>query len=166
MKVKTTLAALLLFATTGVFAQTEEKSDVKKTELPSFTKINVDAQIDVVLIEDAKTGTVYLVGESKLIGDVKLNVMKDELQISTKKDINYKSRVTVEVHVKNLEKLTVQNEALVFSGNTLGSNRINVLLVGGGKASLKSTGNIHITSGEDTELLVLHKTPGVSVVNR
>lgn len=166
MKVKTVLAALLLFATTGVAAQTAEKSAVKKTEVPAFTKIDVDAQINVVLINDAKPGAIYLVGDSKLFDDVKMKVVNNELQVTTKKNINYKSRITVEVHVKDLEKVTVQKEALVFSGNTLSSKNINVLLVGGGKASLQSTGNINITSGEDTELVVLHKTPGVTVVNR
>lgn len=166
MKVKTTLAALLLFSTTGVFAQTAGKSDVKRTEVASFTKIDVDAQIDVVLIDDAKAGTVYLVGESKLFDDIKLKVEGNELQITSKRDISYKSKITVEVHVKDLEKVTVQKEALLFSGNTLSSKKINVYLLGGAKASLQSTGDISISSGEDTELVVLHKTAGVTVVNK
>ncbi len=166
MKVKTTLAALLLFATTGVFAQTAEKSAVEKREVSAFIKINVDAQIDVVLIDDAKAGTVYLVGESKLFDDIKLKVEGNELQVTSKRDINYKSKITVEVHVKDLEKITVQKEALLFSDNTLNSKKINVYLLGGGKASLQSTGSINISSGEDTELVVLHKTAGVTVVNK
>lgn len=166
MKVKTTLAALLLFATTGVFAQTPERSDVKKTELSSFTKIDVDAEIDVVLIDDAKAGTVYLVGESKLFDDIKLKVEGNELKITSKRDINYKSRITVEVHVKDLEKVSLKKEALVFSGNTLQSKKINVYIREGSKASLVSSGNIAILTEEDTELVFMRKTAGVSVVNR
>ncbi len=167
MKVKTILAALLLVASTGVFAQTAEKKQaVKKTEVSSFKSIDVDAQIDVVLIEDSKPGGIYLVGEEKLFGDIKLAVKDGELQITSRKDMNYKSRITVEVHVNGLEKITVQKEAVVFSGNTIRSGKISVLLVGGGKASLKSSGDISISSGEDTELMVLHKTAGVTVVNK
>ena len=166
MKVKTTLTALLLFATTGVFAQTEEKSAVKKTEVASFTKLDVDAQIDVVLIDDAKAGTVYLVGESKLFDDIKLKVEGNELKITSKRDINYKSKITVEVHVKDLEKVSLKKEALVFSGNTLQSKKINVYIREGSKASLVSSGNIAISSEEDTELVFMRKTAGVTVVNR
>ncbi|HNU88700.1 MAG TPA: DUF2807 domain-containing protein [Ferruginibacter sp.] len=166
MKVKTTLAALLLFATTGVFAQTAERTAVQKKEMPAFTKIDVDAEIDVVLIDDAKAGTVYLVGESKLFNDIKLKVQGNELQISSKRDINYKSKITVEVHVKNLEKVSLKKESLVFSGNTLQSKKINVYIREGSKASLVSSGDIAISSEEDTELVFTRKTAGVTVVNR
>src|SRR5690349_14084839 len=100
MKVKTVLAAVLLFATTGAFAQTtgNENSAVRKTELSTYSKINVDAQIDVVLIDDSRSGTVYLVGESKLFDDIKLKVVNNELQILSKRELDYKSRVTVEIH--------------------------------------------------------------------
>lgn len=165
MKLKTLFAAAL-FVTTTAFAQTTEKAQTKKIQLPIFTQLVIDAKIDVVLIDDAEPGVIYLVGEPKLFDDIALKMQKNELQISAKKDMNYKSRVTIEVHVKELAKVSLQKEALVFSGNTLRSQKINVYIKEGSKASLASTGDINITSEEDTELVFLRKTPGVTVVNR
>jgi len=165
MKAKALFAAALFFTTTA-FAQTTEKAQTKKMQLPVFTQLVIDAKIDVVLIDDAEPGVIYLVGEQKLFEDISCKIRNNEMQISAKRDINYKSRVTVEVHVKQLEKVTVQKEALVFSGNTLRSKKIDVFIKEGSKASLASTGEINIASEDDTELVFLRKTPGVNVVNR
>lgn len=165
MKLRTLFAAALFFSTTA-FAQTTEKTQAKKIQLPVFTQLVIDAKIDVVLIDDAEPGTIYLVGDPKLFEDISFRIQNNEMQVSAKRDINYKSKVTVEVHVKQLEKVTLQKESLVFSGNTLRSKKINVFIKEGSKASLVSTGDINISPEEDTELVFLRKTPGVTVVNR
>lgn len=111
MKLKTLFAAAL-FVTTTAFAQTTEKAQTKKIQLPIFTQLVIDAKIDVVLIDDAQPGVIYLVGEPKLFDDIAFKMQKNELQISAKKDMNYKSRVTIEVHVKDLAKVSLQKKRL------------------------------------------------------
>jgi hypothetical protein len=165
MKVRSLLAAAL-FVTTTAFAQTEKKIDTKKTQVPVFNQVNIDVPIEVVLVEGNDPGVIYLVGDARLFDDLNLDVKNEELRISAKKIVNYKSKLTVEVHVKNLEKLTVQKEALVFSGNTLQSKKVNVYIAGGSKASLVSTGLIFIYSEDESELVFLRKTAGVTVENR
>ena len=165
MKMKSILSAALMLCGTA-FAQSGEKQQTKKLQMPAFEKLTVDARIDVVLIDDDQPGIVYLVGDEKLFGDISFKSQKDELSISGKNDVNYKSKLTVEVHVKDLKKVSLQREAMVFSGNTLKSKKIDVAIREGSKASIVSTGNITITSEEDAELVFLRKTPGVSVVNK
>lgn len=165
MKLRSLLAALL-FATATSFAHEPVKPETRKIQLPVFDHLTINAKIDVVLIDDGEPGTIYLVGDPRLFKGLSFRTKENELQITGRNEVNYKSRVTIEVHVKNLAKISLQHEALVFSGNTLRSKKINVFIREGSKASLVSTGDINISSEEDTELVFLRKIPGVSVANR
>ena len=165
MKFKSLIAAAL-FVTTSAFAHNPENPQTRKMQLPMFDQLVIDAKVDVVLIDDAEPGTIYLVGDPKLFDDLAFKIEKNELLVSSKKDVNYKSKVTIEIHVKKLAKVSLQNEALVFSGNMLRSPKINVHIKEGSKASLVSSGEINVISEDDTELVFLRKTPGVTVANR
>ena len=167
MKTKIAIALALLF-TTGSFAQTSEKtkSPVRKMEVAAFTQLKVDAEVEVMLIDDGQTGTAWLVGEPGYFDDISLKVKNNELVISSKRSHNYRSKITVEVHVKDLAKVTVEKEAFVFTGGSpLRSKKLDVLIKDRSKASIQSTGDINISAEEDMELVFLRKSPGVSVEN-
>jgi hypothetical protein len=166
MKLRTLFALFFLLATGLTFAQAaKEKIQVRKFHLSSFSKIDVDAQIDVVLVDDEKPGDIYYVGNENYFDDITLKIEDGELKVSARRNLNYKSKITVEIHVNGLQKLSVQKEALVFTSNTLRSGPITVILKGGSKASLKAEGNIYVSADDETELVFEKKTSGV-VVNR
>jgi Putative auto-transporter adhesin, head GIN domain len=167
MKTKITIALALLFAT-GTFAQTTEKtkSPVRKMEVASFTQLKVDAEIEVMLIDDGQTGSAWLVGEPGYFDDISLKVKNNELVISSKRLLNYRSKITVEVHVKDLAKITVEKEAFVFTGSApIRSKKLDVLIKDRSKTSIQSTGDINISTEEDMELVFLRRSPGVTVEN-
>lgn len=141
--------ALLLLISISGFAQSHSSAVREKVELGAFTKIRVDANINVVLYEDSIHNTATVEArEQKLADEITLRVRNGELVISASQNRNYKKKAIVSIPVKGLNRIDLNADAMVLSTNVLNSSRIDVSVNSECWMNIKLTGNINILPGD------------------
>ncbi|HLO39148.1 MAG TPA: DUF2807 domain-containing protein [Lacibacter sp.] len=161
MNVKHLLTAVLLLVTTAASAQTTEKkkSAITKLSVQPFQKIVINASIDVLLIEDNETGTLYIEGDKTYFDEISVKQENGILTINASKDRNYKNKIYIGLPVKNLTAVDVHSTSFVTSMNTLRSKDLVITLYSESTVNIKSIGNLEIRSGDDIGLNYLKKLP-------
>lgn len=143
-------AAMLTVATAG-FAQPSNDFKYKVSEIgiQSFTQLTVNANIDVVLVQNDSLHTAYVEGDEKLTKDIKLSMKEGELVVSSARNISYKEKIQVTIPVNQLEKVELNGNSGAYSVNVIKANHLVVLVNNDCNVRLKATGTIGIETADN-----------------
>lgn len=146
MKLFSLLIALVVSASS--FAQSPSLTVREKVELNSFTRIRVEADINVVLYEDTSNVATVEARDQKMVDEISLTVRNGELVISSSQIKNYKKKAIVTIPVKGLKRIDLNADAMVMSINILQSAKLDISVNSECWMNLKLTGNINILPGD------------------
>lgn len=150
MKSKMFLLLAILAISLPGFAQHVPTLEVKrnKIELPSFSSIRVDAQVNLVLYEGEGSHTATIEGHGNAADKVQLKVEDGTLVITTAGRKNYKKSVVVSIPVNDLQQISLDDDAMVVSVTTLRSNKIEVVVNSECWMKLRLTGQLNVKEGK------------------
>jgi Putative auto-transporter adhesin, head GIN domain len=162
MKKKTGyMMALAFVAAFTVHAQLPGTFNYKVAEisLTSFQRLVVNADINVVLLQNDTLKKAFIEGNEKLISGIKIFIAKGVMTISSEKDMSYKGRLQVTVAVNNLSQLEVNSDAFIASVNPLKSSKLSVVINGDCTVQLVSARKISFTGigGHNVEYVQTEK---------
>ena len=167
MKSKILVATVLLITTvTNSFAYRHHpnfpviREVIIKTD---FQKILINKNFQLVLIQNSGKSSVTIAGDAKDIQDVEVNIINNELRVTSKRNINY-SKVVVYVPVKNLSVLNLASGASVSGEGALKFDDLTVVLNRDSKVNLKALGNITLKPAADDCELVFEKNERYKVI--
>ena len=85
---------LLIVSAISAFSQTDTPGNegVKKVSVASFTKVKLDANIDVLLFQDDQDGPVFVEGDRRYLNEISFTVKNGELRISSSVHAGIKAR--------------------------------------------------------------------------
>lgn len=148
------IVALLLAAVVTGQAQIADNTGYVLSELAisPFQKIVVNANIDVVLVQNDTLKKAYIEGDERWVPEISVTVSNAVLTITSRKQISYRGKVQVTVSVKELAKLEINADAGIVSFSPLHSPSIAVFINGYCDLHLKSTGKILVQAGEGYEI--------------
>jgi hypothetical protein len=152
---KKTLVITLLLLCGGLVTQAEKtrpENSCKKIAVNAFTRLKVDANIDVILIEEARPGMVSIEGDKTLLDDIRVTVVNGELIVSSAKAKHYSNRVSIGIPVKQLSRLEINANANVSTLNELDSKSLEVRVNSDCRFNIKTNGKIEFTSPDDIDV--------------
>ena len=145
MKKKLGLMFLLLLAVViASYAQRAGDTSYALSELAvsSFERIVVNANVDVVLVQNDTLKKAYIEGDEQYVSQVSVTVNNGTLTIAAREHKSYRGKVQVTIAVKQLAGLEINADAGVASIDTLRSPKLFVNINGLCDIHLKSTGKI------------------------
>ncbi|MBC7903429.1 MAG: DUF2807 domain-containing protein [Gemmatimonadaceae bacterium] len=143
------LLITLLIAGTSAKSQTGEPNyGVKETLVQNFSRIRINADINVVLVQNDKLSRVYTEGDESLLGEIIVRVKGNELFISSTRPISYKGKLQVTIPVSNIEKIEVNSAAAIACVNSLKSPFLLVKANNDCDVKIKSRGKVSFETGE------------------
>ncbi|MES2848536.1 MAG: DUF2807 domain-containing protein [Bacteroidota bacterium] len=154
MKRVLTIATAIILATTSTAFAGNHDNPVNKTTSyeSSFTKIQVEDGIDILLVESADK-SIEFEGDEAAIAKVDWKIKDGVMHISSKKG-SLRGKVKLIVNVNNLRELSVKDGSEVMSYGQLKSASLRIFLDGDAFISVKSSGNITLSNTGDTDLEV------------
>ncbi len=143
------LLAMIAISLPGL-AQHIPSLEVKrnKIELPSFSRIRVDAQINLVLYEGEGSHTATVEGQGQAADKIQLKVEDGTLVIYSAGRKNYKKSVVVSIPVSDLQQISLDDDAMVVSVSPLRSNNIDVVVNSECWMKLRLTGKLNVREGQ------------------
>jgi len=155
MKSKILVATLLLVTTvTNSFADRHHPNFpvIKEVTIKKdFQKILVDKSFQLVLVQNSNKSSVTISGDAKDVESVEVNVINDQLTVTSKRNINY-NKIVVYVPVKDLSLLDLASGASVSGEGDLRFDNLTVVLNRDSHVNLKALGNITLKPADDCEL--------------
>lgn len=150
MKKTIVFSLLLLLAGTSVTAQQTSESTIsrRKVNVGSFDKIRIDATINVVLYEDSSDTNITLEGQGNSIEELQLKVQHGELVLAASSNKNYKKKAVVIIPVKNLKRITLNEDAMLISMNVLQSEIMDLQINSDCWMNLKLSGRLNVLQGD------------------
>jgi len=150
MKLRTLTLLFTLLTTASAFAQndSDDRTDVKKVSVPSFSNIKLDANIDVLLIQDDKADIVFMEGDSKYFDELTVKVVGNQLVISSTKSRAYKGKVSIGIPVNSLQSLEINGNGHVSTSNKLNAEKLSVYMNSACKLTLTTTGKVVVYTPE------------------
>jgi hypothetical protein len=138
------IICLMLVIVSGVQAQNTGNTHYALSELAvsPFTKIVVNAHIDVVLVQNDTLKKAFIEGDEVLVPEIAVTVSNGVLTIASRRQISYRGKVQVTIAVNELSKLEINADAGIVSQAPLHSPKIAVNINGYCDIRLKSTGEI------------------------
>jgi len=135
---------LLLVMVVASYAQRagDGRYAISELAVSSFERIAVNANIDVVLVQNDTLKKGYIEGDENYVSQVSVTVNNGTLTISAREHKSYRGKVQVTIAVKNLSELEINADAGVASFDTLRSPKLFVSINGLCDVHLKSTGKI------------------------
>jgi len=150
------VAALLIsvFTAAVAHANTTEPRVAKSEKTTSpFYKIVVNANVDVVLVQENAERKAWIEGDEALIGDLGVAVKNGVLTVTARKPfMSYRGKVQVTIAVQEIESLEINANAGIASIEPLNSPNLAVKVNGFCDLHLKSTGKI-VMEAEDGYLI-------------
>jgi hypothetical protein len=153
MKKNLLIATALIISvfTAGIaYAGTLEPGVAKLERTTSpFYKIVVNANVDVVLVQESSARKAWIEGDEALIGDLGVAVKNGVLTVTARKPfMSYRGKVQVTIAVQEIELLEINANAGIATIEPLNSPKLAVKLNGFCDVHLKSTGKI-VMEAED-----------------
>ncbi len=127
-----------------------EASVISTVKVSSFSKIAVNADVDVLLVQDDKQEPVYVQGKKSYVENLRIYVSNGTLFVNAKKQLATAHKVTVNIPVTKLNELSVNGISEVVGINPLTSD-VDVTINSECKLRLQTTGNLRINSTSDYE---------------
>ena len=153
MKRILTIATAIILTTTTAFAGKNDHLVNKTTPYESsFTKIQVEDGIDIMLVESADK-SIEFKGDEKSIAKVDWKIKNGVMHISSKKG-SLRGKVRLIVNVNNLTELSVKDGSEVMSYGELKSASLRINLDGDAFVSVRSSGQITLQNTTDTDMEV------------
>ncbi|MFT3933206.1 MAG: DUF2807 domain-containing protein [Chitinophagaceae bacterium] len=152
MKSTLLMLPMLLIMAVAAQAQPAEKFNyaVSEVSVSSFNKLVVNANVDVVLVQNDSLKKAYIEGDEKLVPEISITVSDGVMTIaSSHKQTSYRGKVQVNVTVQELQKLEINADAGVVSFDALHSPKLFVNINGFCDLHLKSNGKIFLDADED-----------------
>ena len=155
---KTIFATLVLVVSAFATATAGGKgdSDLSSSKLitvnPTFSKLVVDGNVDVVLFEDNITNEIRTFGNTSDMAATSITEKDGVLTIKNKK--NNGQKVLVYVPVKKLSVIEASGDSKVSSATPLQSSTILLIAKGDCKFNIRSVGAIEVEKDGDVELSV------------
>ena len=144
--------ALVLFASTNLFAQTETRN------VSAFDGIHVAGNYDVTLTKGTE-GTLTLHGDQEDLDRIKTHVKNGNLVIEQTKTSWLESwnsgQVKIHIPVEAISKISLSGSGSIYSRNELNSNEFDITLSGSGEIDLNLNAqdiNAVLTGSGDIEL--------------
>lgn len=150
MKKKISLALAVAMAVVfSGFAQNGQPGyAVSEVALSSFSKMVVDAEIDVVLVQNDTLKRAFIEGDDQLVSLVAVTVKNGILNISSRVNSSLKGKVQVTVTVQQLAELEINAQAGISSVNHIKAPRLDVSVNNNCDVHLKTTGKITFNTAE------------------
>jgi len=125
------------------------KYSLKESYLGDFSKITVNANVDIVLIQSDSIQKAWVEGDEKMVKQIYFIVKNGELIVEAETAGNYKDRVAITISVRELSALEVNGVADVVSFNTLSSPRLAIKFNKDGAVKIHSSGKVTVEAAED-----------------
>jgi hypothetical protein len=152
-RVLTIATAIILATTSTAFAGNNDNLVSKTTSYESsFTKIQVEDGIDIMLVESAEK-SIEFKGDEKAIAKVDWKIKDGVMYISSKKG-SLRGKVKLIVNVNNLTELSVKDGSEVMSYGQLQSSSLKIYLDGDAFISVRSSGKISLSNTDFTDIEV------------
>lgn len=137
---------LLLAIVVASYAQGGDNSNYAVSEMAvsSFQKLVVNANVDVVLVQNDTLRKAYVEGDPQLVPEISVTVSNGVMTIASRKQITYRGKVQVNVTVKELSAIEINADAGVVTFDPLHSPKLSVSVNGYCDLHLKSTGKIFL----------------------
>lgn len=159
-RVLTVVTAILLTASLPAFAAGNENPANRQTSYESsFTRLQVQDGIDIVLVE-SDSRAIEFKGADADVDKVNWIIKNGVMSISSKKG-SLKGKVQLVVNVSSLKELYVKDGSAVNSNGQLSSSSLKIYLDGDASVSIKSTGDIRVIKIGDTDVDVWTATERV-----
>jgi hypothetical protein len=150
MKLRTLMLLFTIITTASAFAQTntDDRNAVKKISVPAFSSIKLDANIDVLLIQDDKADIVFMEGDSKYFDELFIRVKGSELIISSSKSRPYQGKLSIGIPVNRLQSVEINANGHVSASNKLNAEKLSVFMNSPCKLTLATTGKVVVYTPE------------------
>jgi len=125
------------------------KYGLKESYLGDFSKITVNANVDIVLIQSDSIQKAWVEGDEKMVKQIFFINKNGELIVDAETAGNYKDRVAITISVRELSSLEVNGVADVVSFNTLSSPRLAIKFNKDGAVKIHSSGKVTVEAAED-----------------
>jgi hypothetical protein len=106
-------ALILLFALAAVGQTAEKRSSTKEVPIASFEELIVNANIDVLLLENDTLHTAFIEGDKKTMNVISIKMSGKKLLIESKEKHSFKNKVIVTVPVSGLKVLKVNSHSTI-----------------------------------------------------
>ena len=132
------------------FAQDNQRDKYALSELSlsAFKKLVVNADIDVVLVQNDTLKKAYIEGDDQLVPQIAVTVKNGTLTIASNNNKSYKGKVQVTVTVNKLAELEINAMAAVSSVNAIKAPSLSISVNNDCDVHLKSTGKIVFNTAE------------------
>lgn len=133
----------------GAGAQAQSSTVAReKISLSTFSKIRVDADINVVLYEDSSSTATIEARDAKMVDEITLTVRNGELVVGSSQKRNYRKKAIVSIPVKGLKRIDLNADAMIVSVNVLQSSRIDVAINSECWMNIRLLGSINVLPGD------------------
>lgn len=151
-KVLTMVTTIILATSLSAFAGNSKPINQQSSYELSFTRLQVEDGIDLVLVEGPGK-TIEFKGADSDVDKVDWKIQNGVMRISSKKG-SLKGKVKLIINVSDLTDLYVKDGSEVSSYGRLHSAFLKIYLDGDSFVSIQSTGDIRIVKLDDTEMEV------------
>ena len=153
MKSKILAAVLLLITAANSVSYSQNFPAIREVSIAaSFQQISVDKNFQLVLIQNPNKSSVTIAGDKKNVHDVEVNIINDQLVITSKKKINT-GKIIVYVPVKALSLIKLGRGASVSGEGVLKFDDLIVVVNPDSHVDLKALGNIVVKPAEGCEFV-------------
>ena len=125
------------------------KYGLKETNLGDFTRMTVNANVDIILIQSDSVQKAWVEGDEKLVSQIYFTTKKGELIVDSETAGLFNQKIAVTIAVKELSNLEVNGVAEVVSFNTLNSPRLAIKFSNDGAVKINSSGKVTVEAAED-----------------
>lgn len=137
----------------GVSAMSQNKSSfkygLKETYLGDFSKITVNANVDIILIQSDSLQKAWVEGDEKMVKQILFINKNGELVVDAQTAGTYNDKVAITISVRELASLEVNGVAQVVSFNTLNSPRLAIKFNKDGAVKIHSSGKVTVEAADE-----------------
>ena len=107
----------LLLGATAANAQAKNEFKYGLTEIPvaPFEKIKINANVQVVLVQNSSVNKVFVEGDHRLLNTISITSVNGELVISPTATFTGKEGLLLTIPVSNVKQVAVKGEAKIES---------------------------------------------------
>ncbi len=137
----------------GVNAMSQNKPAFKyalrETNLGDFSRITVNANVDIVLIQSDSVQKAWVEGDDRLVDQIFFINKNGELIVDAQTAGTLNQKIAVTISVKELSTLEVNGVAEVVSFNTLSSPRLAIKFNRDGAVKIHSSGKVTVEAADE-----------------
>jgi hypothetical protein len=157
-KILSLALALTVVVALASFTQDSSKYVVSEVALSSFKKMVVDADIDVVLVQNDTLKRAFIEGDDQLVPQVTVTVKNGTLTIDTRSNHSYRGKVQVTITVQQLNELEINENAGISSVNHIKAPKLSVTVNSDCDVHLTSTGSIIFNTADGVHVNYVYRS--------